>query len=53
MDYVSSLQLTGSHLEISVSGRDHGAIENQSSGIFTYVEGLKRRLTADIGRKDT
>jgi hypothetical protein len=43
---------TGSHLKISIFGRDQGEPEDQPTGILKYVEDLRREFNADIGRKD-
>jgi hypothetical protein len=39
-------------LKIRIFVRDQGETETQPAGILKYVEDLRRRLNADIGRKD-
>ena len=41
-----------SHLKIRIFVRDQGEAEDQTAGILKHVEDLRRRLNADIGRKD-
>ena len=41
-----------SHLKIRIFVRDQGEAEDQPAGILKYVEDLRRKLNADIGRKD-
>jgi len=50
--HISFFEAFRSYLKIRIFGRDQGEAEDQPAGILQYVEDLRRRLNADIGRKD-
>jgi hypothetical protein len=45
-------KINKSYLKIRIFGRDQDKTEDQPAGILKYVEDLRRRLNADIGRKE-